>query len=158
MVTDGGWPAHHPPRAIVARRSRSGSATRSMPVIRPPAMVKANTTRGRPPGAQTALAAPSTSAGRANRARPENVSATAGAPRTSAADPAGQLAGRGLGAAEDGRDLLEGHGEQVVEDEGQPLGRGQGLQHDQQRRPDRVGEQRLPLGVAAALAACQLVG
>jgi hypothetical protein len=51
------------------------------------------TTRGWPPGAQTAPAAPSTSAGRANRARPEKVPATSRAPRTSAAAPACTAAG-----------------------------------------------------------------
>jgi hypothetical protein len=45
-----------------------------------------------------------------------------------------------------------------VGDEGQPLGRGQRLQDDQQRRPDRVGQQRLGLGVGPAGVARQLLG
>ena len=47
----------------------------------PRVMVKPNTTRGRPPGAQTAPTAPFTSAGCARRARPEKVPATVAAPR-----------------------------------------------------------------------------
>ena len=45
------------------------------------------------------------------------------------------------------RDLLERHGEHVVQHERQPLGRRQRLQHHQQRQPDRVGQQRLVLRV-----------
>ena len=66
-----------------------------------------------------------------------------------AAGPAGQLPGRGRGAVQDRGDLLERHGEHVVQHERQPLGRGQRVQHHQQRQPDRVGQQRLVLGVAA---------
>src|SRR6266545_3825113 len=41
------------------------------------------------------------------------------------AGPAGELARRGRGAPYDGRDLVEGHGEHVVQHERQPLGRSQ---------------------------------
>jgi hypothetical protein len=50
-----------------------------MATIRPSAMVKPNTTRGRPPGAHTAPAAPSTRAGRARAARPALVDGLPGA-------------------------------------------------------------------------------
>ena len=59
------------------------------------------------------------------------------------AGPAGQLARGGGRAADDRRDLVERKVEHVVQDEGQTLGRRQGVEHDQQRQPDRVGEQRL---------------
>jgi hypothetical protein len=36
-----------------------------------------------------------------------------------------------------------------VQDESQPLGRGQGLEHDQQGEADGVGEQRLVLRIGA---------
>ena len=56
----------------------------SISTILPAATLKANATRGRPPGrpagAHTAPGAPSTSAKRAARARPENVPATSRAP------------------------------------------------------------------------------
>jgi hypothetical protein len=45
-----------------------------------------------------------------------------------------------------------------VEHEGEPLGRRQGVQHHQQRQPDPLGQQRLLLGVAAALGADDRVG
>jgi hypothetical protein len=64
------------------------------------------------------------------------------APRTTR-----ELAGRLGGPVDDRRDLVERDGEHVVQDEGQPFGRGQRLEHDQQRQADRVGEQRLVLGV-----------
>ena len=61
---------------------------------------------------------------------------------------AGQLPG-GLGRAVDQRrDLAEGHGEEVVQDEGQPLGGRQRLEHDQQRQGDGVGQLGLVRGVA----------
>ena len=61
--------------------------------------------------------------------------------------PAGELAGRVRGAADDRGDLVEGHGEHVVQHEGEPLGRRQRVEHDEQREADRVGQQRLVLGV-----------
>ena len=64
-----------------------------------------------------------------------------------AAGAARELPGRGRGALDDRRDLIEGHGEHVMEDEREPLGGSQGVEHDEQRQPDRVGEQRLMLGV-----------
>ena len=69
-----------------------------------------------------------------------------------AARAAGELAGRRRGAVEDPRDLVEGHGEHVVQHEREPLGRAQRLEHDEQREADRVGQQRLVLGVGAVLA------
>ncbi len=55
------------------------------------------------------------------------------------AGAAGELAGSGRGAVPDGGDLLERHGEDVVQDEGEPLGGGEDVEHHHQRRADRVG-------------------
>ena len=65
------------------------------------------------------------------------------------AGTARQLARRLGGAVDDRRDLVEGHREDVVQHERKPLGRAQRLEHDEQRKPDRVGQQRLVLGVGA---------
>jgi hypothetical protein len=54
--------------------------------------------------------------------------------------PAGQLTGRGRGAFQDRGDFVERHGEDVVQDEGQAFGRGQGVEYHHQRRADRVGQ------------------
>jgi hypothetical protein len=62
-----------------------------------------------------------------------------------------QLARCGWCAADDGRNLLEGQPEHVVKDEREPLCRPQRVQHDQQREPHRVGEQRLVLRIGAVL-------
>ena len=72
-----------------------------------------------------------------------------GAARTRAPGAAGQLPRRRRGAADDRRDLLERHGEEVVQHERQPLGRRQRVQHHEQGRPDGIGEQRLPFRVGA---------
>ena len=40
-------------------------------------------------------------------------------------------------------DLVEGHVEHVVEHVGQPLGRREGVEHDQEGQADGVGEDRL---------------
>ena len=61
--------------------------------------------------------------------------------------PAGQLAGGVRGAADHRGDVVEGHGEHVVEHEGQPLGRRQRVEHDEEGEADRVGQQRLLLGI-----------
>ena len=58
-----------------------------------------------------------------------------------------ELPRRGRGAPDDGRDLVERHAEHVVQHEREPLGGRQRLEHDEQREPDRVGQQRLVLGV-----------
>ena len=50
-------------------------------------------------------------------------------------------------AVDDRCDLVERQPEQVVQHEGQPLGRRERLEHDEQREADRVGEQRFVLGV-----------
>ena len=67
-----------------------------------------------------------------------------------ATGPAGELARRLGGAAHDLGDLVEGHGEHVVQDEGQPLARRQRLEHDQQGETDGVGEERLVLGTGGS--------
>ncbi len=64
-----------------------------------------------------------------------------------AAGPAGQLADRGRVAVQDGRDLLERHPEHVVQDQSDPLCGGERVEHDQQGEPDRLGQQRLLLGI-----------
>ena len=64
-----------------------------------------------------------------------------------AAGAAGELARRLGRAVDDRRDLVEGHGEDVVQDEREPLGRRQRLEHDEQRQADRVRQQRLVLRV-----------
>jgi hypothetical protein len=45
--------------------------------------------------------------------------------------------------------LVEGHREQVVQHEREPLGGSERLQHHEQRETDRVGQERLLLGVDA---------
>ena len=68
------------------------------------------------------------------------------------ASAAGQLtSGRG-GATDDRRDVVERHREQVVQHEGETLGRRQPLEHDVQGALDRVGELGLELRVALARA------
>ena len=59
--------------------------------------------------------------------------------------PAGELPRRRRGSTDHRRDLLEGQLEHVVEHEREPLRRGQGVEHDEQGEPDRVGQQRLLL-------------
>jgi hypothetical protein len=60
--------------------------------------------------------------------------------RSRALDPpagaTGRLAGRGGRAPDDGRDVLERDGEDVVQDEGEPFGGRQRVQDDQQRGTD----------------------
>ena len=60
---------------------------------------------------------------------------------------AGELAGGGRRLVEDRGDLLERDGEAVVQHEGHPFRRWQGLQHGHQRHADGIGEQRLVLGL-----------
>jgi uncharacterized protein YjbJ (UPF0337 family) len=69
------------------------------------------------------------------------VSGTVGSPCT------GQLARRLGRAVDDRRDLVEGHREDVVEHEREALGRAERVEHDEQCDADRVGQQRLVLGV-----------
>lgn len=59
-------------------------------------------------------------------------------------------AGGGGGAVHDPRDLVEGDGEHVVEDEGEPLGGSQGLQDDEQGETDGLGDLRRVFGVGGA--------
>ena len=59
-----------------------------------------------------------------------------------AACAARELASRIRGALDDGRDLLEGHAEDVVQHEGDAFGRRERLEHHQQREADGVGQQR----------------
>src|SRR5262249_5463366 len=59
-----------------------------------------------------------------------------------AACAAGKLASCLGGALDDGRDLLEGHAEDVVEHERDPFRGRKRLEHDQQGKADRVGQER----------------
>jgi hypothetical protein len=68
-----------------------------------------------------------------------------------AAGPAGEHLGRGRAAPEDRRDLGEGHGEQVVQDEREPFGRGQRVEHHDERGAHRVGQERFLLGIDGVL-------
>ena len=69
-----------------------------------------------------------------------------------------ELARRGRRPADDRRDLVEGHGEHVVQHERETLGGRQRLEHDEQRQPDGVGQQRLVLGIDAVRAADDRLG
>jgi uncharacterized RmlC-like cupin family protein len=62
------------------------------------------------------------------------------------------------GAPHDGGDLLKRHGEHVVQHEREPLGGSQGFEYHEQRESDRVGQQRLVLGVEPIRAAHDRVG
>ena len=66
---------------------------------------------------------------------------------------AGDLPRRRRGAAHDGRDLVEGHTEHVVQDEGEPLGRSQRVEHDEKGQTDRVPHERGLFWVDASFAA-----
>ena len=65
---------------------------------------------------------------------------------------AGELPRRLCGTADDRRDLLERHGEHVVQHEGEAFRRRQPVEHDEQREPDRIREERFLLGAAPARA------
>jgi uncharacterized protein YbjT (DUF2867 family) len=80
-----------------------------------------------------------------------------GAPHA-ASCPARQLSRRRRGAADHGCDLLERQLEHVLEDERQPLGRGQGVKHDEKSKADRIGQHRLFLRLELALWAYDGVG
>ena len=58
-----------------------------------------------------------------------------------------ELAGRWRAAVDDWGDLVEGDREDVVQDEGDSLGRCERVEYDQQREPDRVGKECLVFGV-----------
>ena len=60
---------------------------------------------------------------------------------------AGELPGGRCAAPDDRRDLVERHGEHVVQHEGDALGGRQRVEHDQQGEADGVGQQRLLLGI-----------
>ena len=60
---------------------------------------------------------------------------------------AGQLLRGGFGTVKGTGDVGKRHAEHVVQDEREPLGGSQGIEHHEQRQPDRLGEQRLVFGV-----------
>jgi len=63
--------------------------------------------------------------------------------RDAAPGAARELTRRRDAALDDGGDLIEGDAEDVVEDEGDGLRGRECVEHDQEREPDRVGEQQL---------------
>jgi hypothetical protein len=70
---------------------------------------------------------------------------------------AGELLRRDRRSLHDRRDLAKRHGEHVVQHERDPFGRVQGVQHDQQRPADRIGQNRLVFRVAPRARLRQLV-
>ncbi len=60
---------------------------------------------------------------------------------------AGELTRRRGRAIDDGRDVVEGHAEHVVQHEGEALRRLEGLQHHEERESDRVGEHGVGLRI-----------
>ena len=86
---------------------------------------------------------------RGTRRRPRAAGPTAArrlgsrAPRTRRRARLASWRVAGDAALDDRRDLLERDAEHVVQHEREPLGGRQRLEHDEQREPDRVGEQRL---------------
>ena len=119
--------------------------------------------RAPPPGATTIPGVPFRNIGVANRVRAAKARAplaTAVDPRAStglrsgAADASTRIRTSGSrsatiasmprcswSAADDGRDLFEGHVKHVVQHERNPFSRGELLQHNQQCEADRVGDQ-----------------
>jgi hypothetical protein len=65
------------------------------------------------------------------------------------AGPGGQLSGRVRRSPHDRCDVRERHAEHVVQHERQPLRRGESVEHDEQRQPDRVGLDCLVFRVSA---------
>ena len=63
--------------------------------------------------------------------------------------PARELARRVGAAVDDRGDLIEGHPEGVVQDEGEPFRRPERFEHHQEGEADRIGDQRLVLGIGA---------
>jgi hypothetical protein len=76
-----------------------------------------------------------------------------GGPLDSPARPACELLRGGFGAIEQRRDIRERHFEHVVKHERKPLRRGQRVKNDEQREPNRIGEQSFLLRVEV-LAEC----
>jgi hypothetical protein len=73
--------------------------------------------------------------------------------RYSSAGTARQLPRGFRGASHNGGNLGVGEPEQVVQNEGKALCWSQGVQHNQEGKPDRVGEERLVLGLHLTLRA-----
>lgn len=71
--------------------------------------------------------------------------------------PAGELPSGDGCAVEDPSDLVERHGEQIVQHECEPLGRCQRVKHDEQRTADGVGQYRVALRVAVGDVGAYLV-
>ncbi|EPH39369.1 hypothetical protein STRAU_7570 [Streptomyces aurantiacus JA 4570] len=72
-----------------------------------------------------------------------------------AAGAAGELPGRGRGPLDNGRDVLERHGEHVVQHEREAFGGAQGVEDDEEREAHRVREQGFLFGVGGFPAARQ---
>ena len=132
------------PAPASARRTTSGSRMASSPSKSPSrdAARKASTTvhclaRSALPAGEAA-AGPAVGRGR-DGVRRRGAQAVPG--------PAGQLLGRGRRTVKYRADLLEGHGEDVVQDEREPLGRRQRVQDDQQGDADGIGQDRVLGGI-----------
>ena len=62
-----------------------------------------------------------------------------------------ELPRRRRGSADDRCDLVERHGEDVVQHEGDPFGGRQGVEDDEHREPDRIAQQGFLLGIDSLL-------
>ena len=60
-----------------------------------------------------------------------------------------ELLCRGRRPSHDGTDLVERHGEQIMQDERKAFGGRQRVEHDKQRHADRVREHRFAFGIGA---------
>lgn len=149
-----------------SRSSRSGSPSTSMAATLLPTIVKPMTATCCPRRLGTGVGAQD-HVGVEHRDEPVEVPRAAGGEervddlalcgearirhRGGSAHTAPRAAGelpRGLGRAVDHRrDLVERNGEDVVEHESETLGRAERLENDQQGQPDRVGHERLLLGL-----------
>jgi hypothetical protein len=85
-------------------------------------------------------------------ALPDQIGVGCPATAHAASRAAGELPRRLCRTAHDLRDLLERHREHVVQHERKALRRRQPFEHDQQREPDRIREERFVLGAAPARA------
>jgi hypothetical protein len=68
-----------------------------------------------------------------------------------------RLASGLVAAGERSRDLIEGHGEHVMQHECDPLGGSQRFEYHEKRETDRVGQYRLVLGIGHFVSARDLV-
>lgn len=77
---------------------------------------------------------------------PRGVDVWRGRATDAASGAARELSRRDRRAADDGRDLFEREIEHVMQHEGDPLRRREGIQHDQQGRSDGIGQHDIVFG------------